>query len=284
MTAALHAPPFRLCVMGRAAVLLCMLAAIAVPVLAADCGVPVASAELGTERSQWEERNAQGQRLVREVGTLRHHRLAASLRCAGAEWALAWGLSQGERRYDGLTNTGSTVVTSTGVRTQDMLLSAWLPVQGAWSVGGRMGQAQTQRNLYSTATALGFPESFQHWHAGLGLRFQQPLGDDMLLTATGWLGAGPGGSVRVELPGYAPARLPLGSSRMVALGLELSSPLSLLPKGWRWSGGLHYRREVFSAGDAQVLLKAGQPVGTAWQPESLHRQLRWSVGLSHSFD
>lgn len=283
MLAMLRPPSFRLCAMGRAAVL-GVLAASAMPVQAEYCGAPVASAELGTERSQWEERNAQGQRLVREVGTLRHQRLAGSLRCAGAEWTLAWGLSQGERRYEGLTNTGTTVVTSSGVRTQDVLLSAWLPVQGAWSVGGRMGQAQTQRNLHSTATALGFPETFRHWHAGLGLRFQQPLGDDLLFTVIGWLGAGPGGSVRVELPGYAPARLPLGSSRMVALGLELSSPLSMLPKGWRWSSGLSVRHEAFNAGDAQVLLKAGLPSGSAWQPESLHRQLSWSVGISHAFD
>lgn len=261
-----------------------LLACGVVPALAAaHCNAPAASAQTGVESSRWEEHNAQGQRLVRERGTLRQHRLVGHLRCADADWTLAWTLSQGARAYDGQTNTGTPVLSSSGLRAQELQWGVWWPVDGAWALGAQLDWSQTRRELRSTATALGFPERFQHWRTGLGARFQHPVGDRLIVSASGWVGGGPGGDVRVEFPGYAPVNLPLGNSRFSALGLELSAPHMLDTRDWRWSSALVYQRQVFRAGDARVLFKAGQPVGTAWQPASLLQHLRWTVGVHRDF-
>jgi hypothetical protein len=266
-----------------AAALLAAGAAVATARAEEWCGPPAVSVHSGVDRSRWDEYNAAGQRLVRETGALHRHRLAAHRVCAHADWTLAWSFSQGERGYDGQTNKGARVLSSSDLRTHELQLSAWLPMQGAWSLGAQAGWSQTRRELRSTTTALGFPEQFRHWGAELGLRVQQPLGDSLVASASAWVGGGPGGAVRVGLPGYAPVNLPLGSHRTAAVGLALSAPSGSDAQGWRWSGALVVQRQAFRAGEARVLSKAGQAVGTAWQPQSLHQQVRWTVGASHAF-
>ena len=78
--------------------------------------------------------------------------------------------------------------------------------------------------------------------------------------------------------------LPLGSSRLLALGVELGSPTAaLVQPGWSWQLGAAYRHERIGAGGARTLVRNGLPVGSALQPRIVQRHLGASAGATYRF-
>lgn len=249
---------------------------------AMPCGAPALGALAGVERSQWEEFDAQGKSLVRERGTLQIAGLQALARCGAVDWSAQWTRSQGQRGYDGITSTQAPLQTQSQLRAQALGIAAWLPVSGSWAVGSQLGYRQVRRDIASVGNVLGYPERFDYLQAALGVRYQAALGERVRLSASGWLGGGPGGHVKVDLPRADPVTLPLGSSRLLALSLELDGGASAQP-GWSWRAGVLYRREQTGAGDAQALTRNGVTVGAALQPRFVQRHLGATAVLAYRF-
>ena len=249
---------------------------------AVECGAPVLGALVGIERSQWEEFDAQGKSLVRERGSLQVAGLQASGRCGTVDWSAQGSRSQGQRGYDGVTSTQAPLHTQSRLRVQALTMEAWLPVSEGWAAGAQLGYSQIQRDIASAGNALGYPERFDALQAALGVRYQTALGERVRLSASGWLGGGPGGHVKVDLPRADPVTLPLGSSRLMALGLELNGGASAQP-GWSWRAGVLYRREQTGAGDAQAITRNGVTVGAALQPRFVQRHLGTTAVLAYRF-
>ena len=259
-----------------------LLAGLPAAALAGACGTSVLGALAGLERSRWEEFDAQGHSLVRERGTLKTAGLQAAGHCAALDWAAQWSRSQGTRAYDGVTNTQLALQTQSRLRAQAASLSAWLPVGAGWSVGSQIGHRQIRRDIAGSGPVLGYAERFDQLQAALGGRYQTTLGQGVRLTASGWLGGGPGGRVQVDLPQADPVALPLGSSRLLALSLQLEGG-EPLGAGWSWQAGLAYRREQSGAGDARALLRNGVPVGAALQPRIVQQHLGASAAVLYRF-
>ena len=253
-------------------------------VAAADCGAPSLGALAGAERSQWEEFDAQGNSLVREQGTLKVVGLQAAGTCRTVNWSAHWTLSRGERDYDGVTSTQAPFQTQSRLEAQHMAVQAWLPVHLGWSMGSQLGYRHIERDITGKGNVLGYPERFAYWQAALGARYQVALGAQLQLAVSGWAGGGPGGRVRVDLPRADPVTLPLGSSRLLALGVELGSPTAaLVQPGWSWQLGVAYRHERIGAGDPRTLVRNGLPVGSALQPRIVQRHLGASAGATYRF-
>ena len=251
---------------------------------AADCGSPTLGALAGIERSQWQEFDAQGKSLVREQGTLKTTGLQVTGQCHALDWAAHWTLSRGERDYDGLTSTHAPFQTQSHLQAQHLAVQAWLPVRSGWALGSQLGYRHIQRDIAGKGNVLGYPERFGYWQAALGARYQAVLSERVQLAVTGWAGGGPGGRVLVDLPRADPVNLPLGASRLWALGVELGSPVAAAAQpGWSWLVGLAYRHEEIRAGALKALVRNGVPVGTALQPRIVQRHLGGSVGVTYRF-
>lgn len=252
---------------------------------AANCSsLPTLGALAGAERSQWEEFNAQGRSLLREQGTLKTAGLQLAGRCRTVDWAAHWTLGRGDRDYDGMTNTGAPFQTHSRLQAQQLALQGWLPVHAGWALGAQLGYRHIQRDIAGQGSVLGYPERFGYWQAALGARYQVALGAQLQLAVSGWAGGGPGGRVRVDLPRADPVTLPLGSSRLLALGVELGSPTAaLVQPGWSWQLGAAYRHERIGAGGARTLVRNGLPVGSALQPRIVQRHLGASAGATYRF-
>ena len=240
--------------------------------------------EAGVQDSRWRETDAEGRALLHERGTLTatHFALEAS-GCRLGEASLRPALAGGSRHYDGQTSAGNALSTRSDVREQGLTLQAlpwaWGSARSGASVqaGARLRWQRSERDIRSTATALGYPERQQRLQAALVLaaRGTGPL--------PGWhwraelaAGAGPAGRMKVLLPGYDPATLKLGSSRLLQAGLHIGGALA---PGWSWQVGVEHDREQRSAGEPTALRRQGQVVGGALQPATRESATRLAAGL-----
>ncbi|QXL84483.1 hypothetical protein [Comamonas sp. NLF-1-9] len=251
---------------------------------AAGCGAPAWGAVAGLEHSQWQEYAADGSRLLRERGDLALAGLQFDIECEGLQWSAQWLRSQGERSYDGRTNAGVPFQSQTRVRLERLQLQAWWPLQPSWALGARLRQQTLEREIAGRGAVLGYPERYRYWQASIGLRHRQVLASHLDWHVALWLGAGPKGSVRVELPGYDPAVLDLGRSRVLSLELGLQGGARAEQTGWTWNALLAYGREATSAGPNTLLTRLGRPVGaSARQPRFAQQQWQFRAGAAYRF-
>jgi len=249
---------------------------------ASGCDTSAFDALAGAERSRWEEFDAQGKSLVRERGTLKLAGLQASGHCGTIDWTAQWTRSQGPRSYDGFTTRQVPLETRSQLRATALNLAAWLPVTPGWAIGAQLGHRQIDRDIATSGNVLGYPEQFEYLHAALGARYQAALGQRLGLTVSGWLGAGPAGRVRVDLPRADPVTLALGSSRLLALSLQLDGG-ETVQTGWSWQASLNYRREQAGAGTPEALRRNGVTVGAAMQPRVVQQHLGTAANLTYRF-
>ena len=272
--------------------------AVALPgtVQALECGPATLGLSIGREHSRWQEVDASGTPVLTERGGLNHWALAASGHCPAVAWEAQWARSQGQRHYDGQTQTGTPVQTSSQLRVDALTLSGWWPGGAhavatpsspehnrSWAWGARLGWRQTDRRIASTTTAWGYPERFRAWQLALGVRWRVFEADTWRLSATGWAGGGPGGTAQVGLPNADPLTLPLGRNRLLALGLQLDGGAPDRPSAWFWQLRLDVQNEATAAGSAQAVTRNGVPVAVAWMPDIRQQQTVLTAALHRRF-
>lgn len=150
--------------------------------------------EIGTaiRKSAWQERDGRGARLVSERGDLQgvwvraRREIAWSERLRGAV-SLQASLWHGQRDYDGQTNRGQLIATTTAVRESDAQVETELALTGTLVATASLAPTQVHRDLRATAQALGYPERWRWTLAMAGLRWRprQPNGDLALHAAWG---------------------------------------------------------------------------------------------------
>ena len=219
---------------------------------------------------------------MRERGSLR----AAALSLQGQDCAWNWtgpwsatlSAARGQRHYDGQTSNGQALQTRSDLQQTGLVLQA-LPWGGErWRLGARLRWQRVERDIRSTAAAAGYPERFDTVQAALVGRLSgsldaAPLRWELQLA----LGGGPGGRMRLQLPGLDATTLRLGSSRLLQMEARLHGPLA---PAWRWQLALQAGSERAAAGPARALTRNGQIVGGAQQPATRQSALGFSLGLS----
>ena len=248
------------------------------------CEAPVAEASVGTERSRWTEVDSRGHQLVKESGKLRTVSIAAGIPCAGWMFATRLQQAQGARDYDGQSNTGAALQSTSDIKRWRVQLEAMRPLTEALSVGAQLDWTQLDRGIASAGAVLGYPERYRYTQAALGARYALADVAGMRFGVEAWLGGGPGGNVMVLLPGRDAARLKLGASRWAQLGLTLASaePVADIA-GWAWQLRLDLRRETTATGELGTIYRNGLPVGGALQPEFRQTALGLDAALRYRF-
>ncbi|WP_310386709.1 hypothetical protein [Roseateles sp.] len=247
----------------------------------AACGVDAAALSAGAQDSRWNEHDAEGRRLLREQGRLPEAALALSAACGSWSGELSWRHAVGERDYAGLSNRGAAVQTHSSLRMDESTLSVQRPLLGGIKLGLRAQRQATRRELASTGAVLGYPERHRHWVYALGALAEGAAWGESRWRLAAWVGGGPGGRVRIDLPIADPVTLRTGVMRQAELQLQwLSAPWA---EGWRSSLGLRWRGERIGAGDATTLWRQGVAVGGALQPRHELRSAGLEVGVLRTF-
>lgn len=244
-----------------------------------------ASLDAAPWASRWRELDAQGRTLLREHGTLIHAGAQLSgQNCRWGPWSAHFSAEHGDRAYDGQTNSGSALTTSSRLQQQGLVLQ-WLPWgPGPWRLGARLRWHRVDRDIQSTAAASGYPERFDTVQTALVLGLSGPVGHSPIT----WnvqlaAGGGPGGRLRLQLPGYDSARLRLGSSRLLQADAQLQGPLGAGDSRWQWRAGVHFSGDRAGAGPVQAITRNGLLVGGASQPATRQSGLGLTAALVHRF-
>ncbi|MCA0239677.1 MAG: hypothetical protein LCI02_02370 [Proteobacteria bacterium] len=254
------------------------------------------AADAGPLASRWHETGAQGETLVRERGSLQAAALALQGQDCAWRWAGPWSATlsaaRGGRDYDGQTSSGQALQTRSDLQHTGLVLQALPWGDEHWRLGARLRWQRVARDIRSTAAAAGYPERFDTAQAALVGRLSGSLDGSLdrssatapapPLQAAQWelqlaLGGGPGGRLRLQLPGLDPATLRLGSSRLLQFEARLHGPLA---PAWRWQLALQAGSERAAAGPLQALTRNGQIVGAAQQPATRQSVLGIAIGLA----
>ena len=258
--------------------------------LAAACGqaqacrAPAVEVEAGSERSRWSEYDATGRRLVREVGNLQTAGMGLSADCGGWRWQGRWLHAQGQRGYDGASNNGMALRSTSRIRREEARLQAWWSLDAANELGLEASLTQLHRDIAGAGGILGYPERFSAWRAGLGGRHAWFAmgGTDVAVEA--WLGAGPAGHVDVALPGLDPARLRLGTSVSARVALSVSSAGAAPDAaGWQWRMRLALQQDRTGVGRPQPIYREGAIYGGAVQPRFEQASAAISAAVLYRF-
>ncbi len=235
------------------------------------------------QHSQWQEFNAQGRKLVDESGLL--HRVGLRLEgdCTDWQWAAQWAQASGSRDYDGVSSANQPIQTTSRLRTQQLQLEAWLPVDPRWAWGARLGWTQLHRELASVGNVQGYPEQFRYTQAAVGGRYTLADGGGLRWTVSGWLGGGRGGSLHLQLPNADAARLRLGRSQLAQLGVQLEWAEAVARTGWSWRLGWQMQYEQMQAGPGQAITRNGILVGGAAQPKTRQMGMGLDGALRYRF-
>ncbi|MFT3816998.1 MAG: hypothetical protein QM750_05130 [Rubrivivax sp.] len=197
---------------------------------------------------------------------------------APGPWSATLSAARGERRYDGQTSSGQALRTRSDWQQTGLVLQVLPWGDERWRLGARLRWQRLERDIRSTAAAMGYPERFDAAQAVLvgrlgGRLDAAPLQWDVQLA----LGGGPGGRMRLQLPGLDPTTLRLGSSRLLQLDARLQGRLA---PAWRWQLALQAVSERAGAGPARAITRNGQIVGGAQQPATRQSGLGLSLGLA----
>lgn len=252
---------------------------------AAGCAAPEPGAALWLGHSRWDESDAQGRRLLRESGTLAGARLGLALRCEGWHGEADAGWRGGQRDYRGLSSSGAAIRTHSDIEERRLRVSLWrplLPRSGGsteLALGLRGEWRSLDRELMSVGSVQGYPEQHRHAALALGLTVQQVISSIRTSTSNApagwhwaaelWLGGGPRGTVKVQLPTADEARLRTGRSVFGEAALSLRSAgfaAQARPAGWAHELRLSLRDERIAAGPSAPLWRHGVLVGSASQP------------------
>ncbi len=217
---------------------------------------------------------------MREQGVLTGAAAAASWQCGNTTLLGTLTHVEGTRAYDGQTNRQTPLSTTTRARTDEFMFTGWIPVAPRWELGGQLRYQDTLRDIASTPMALGYPERFAYWQGALGARFQAEVPLALSVRLSGWAGAGPRGRLNVRLPQSDPLTLPLGSSMLAQVRIELA-PSQGEATAWQWQVHATYTRDLLRAGPVRGVTRNGIVLGGASQPRTLQQQAGVGVTLAY---
>ncbi len=248
----------------------------------AGCQAPTPSLDWSASHSRWDEVDAQGQRLLRETGTLQARGLALAMSCGeGWQLAAAFARESGTRAYTGQSSQGQPIRTHSDIDSNTLQASVLRRLSPVWQIGVQADWSELHRELASVGAVQGYAEVHRHAAMAVGVQAEPRAFGDLRWQGSLWLGAGPSGSVAVRLPNADPARLSTGSQRYVDAGFGLLSPLR--PQGWQGRIGFAWRTARIDAGPTTTLWRGPMPVGSAKQPEQRLRDAALQAGLAYRF-
>jgi hypothetical protein len=271
--------------MGRLRGLLVLGALLGTSAMAtAVCRTEAVEAWAGVVQSDWQEYGPTGKTLLTERGQLLQQGLGWRGHCADWHLQLQGTRAQGSRLYQGQTNQGVPVSTTSDIHAASLDAQVWYPVAANWSLGGRLFERATERDLKSVGAVQGYVENFHQSAWAVGLQHQLDTQDWGRWQTRVWHGVGRG-HMHVTLPGMDAARLPLGAMRWWAAQLQWSGCRGAEGTSrWGCDVALNYQSERLERGATQPIYRQGLLRARAYQPSTHQQALGLNVGVQYRFD
>lgn len=250
----------------------------------AVCRTEAVEAWAGVVQSNWQEYGPTGKTLLTERGQLLQQGLGWRGHCADWHLQLQGTRAQGSRLYQGQTNQGMPVSTTSDIQAASLDAQVWYPVAANWSLGGRLFERATERDLKSVGAVQGYVENFHQSAWAVGLQHQLDSQDWGRWQTRVWYGVGRG-HMHVTLPGMDAARLPLGAMRWWAAQLQWSGCRGAEGTSrWGCDVALNYQSERLERGATQPIYRQGLLRARAYQPSTHQQALGLNVGVQYRFD
>lgn len=250
----------------------------------AVCRTDAVEAWAGVVQSDWQEYGPTGKTLLTERGQLLQQGLGWRGYCADWHLQLQGTRAQGSRLYQGQTNQGVLVSTTSDIDAASLDAKVWYPVSANWSLGGRLFERATERDLKSVGAVQGYVENFHQTAWAVGLQHQLDTQDWGRWQTRVWHGVGRG-HMHVTLPGMDAARLPLGAMRWWAAQLQWSGCRGAEGTSrWGCDVALNYQSERLERGATQPIYRQGLLRARAYQPSTHQQALGLNVGVQYRFD
>lgn len=250
----------------------------------AVCRTDAVEAWAGVVQSDWQEYGPTGKTLLTERGQLLQQGLGWRGHCADWHLQLQGTRAQGSRLYQGQTNQGVLVSTTSDIDAASLDAQVWYPVSANWSLGGRLFERATERDLKSVGAVQGYVENFHQTAWAVGLQHQLDTQDWGRWQTRVWHGVGRG-HMHVTLPGMDAARLPLGAMRWWAAQLQWSGCRGAEGTSrWCCDVALNYQSERLERGATQPIYRQGLLRARAYQPSTHQQALGLNVGVQYRFD
>lgn len=236
---------------------------------------------VGVVDSQWREKTPEGVTHVKEGGQLQFSATALTASHPLVDVTIRHVQLRGHRLYEGVTNQGHAATSMSEVRSGTLGLSVLKKVSPTWTFDAAIDRVSMQRDIRSTAMAVGYPERYKYTMGTLGIQHQLGLFSGLDLHTHLSVGRSFDEGLLVSLPGFDPAQMKMGLGRTTGISWQLVKSFS--DSKWRASLKLGYVKDEFKAGDAITLFKGGRIAGSAQQPAWHHAATQLSAKVSYDF-
>ena len=236
---------------------------------------------VGLVDSQWREKTPEGVIHVKESGRLHVAATALTASHRSVEVTVRHVQLWGNRIYEGVTNQGQGATSMSEVRSSTLGLSSLKRIDPSWTFDAAIDRVSMQRDIRSTATAVGYPEHYKYTMGKLGIQNQLSLANGLHLYTHVSHGRSFDERLLLNLPGFDPAQIKLGYGRTTGISWRLVKSFPDLK--WQASLKLGYEKDEFKAGDVVTLFKGGRIAGSAQQPAWHHATTQLSAKISYHF-
>ena len=235
----------------------------------------------GQASSRWQERDASGALLVSERGQLPQIQFGLEGACDLWRWRLETARAQGSRHYQGRSNTGAAISSSSDVSAISASLVVLHPLTSAWSAGLRADTRQMDRTLQGVGPVLGYPETFLQHRLGVVVQYDHDTGAWGRWQWRASQSHDLSGQLRIHLPGMDPAVMPLGASIVRSTDLRWTGCRDRILAGWQCSVKLAYQMERMSEGDVVPIYQNGRLKAAAHQPATFQQNTSLMLALTY---
>lgn len=236
---------------------------------------------VGVVDSQWREKTPGGFTHVKEGGQLQFTSTALIASRSLVDVTIRHVQLRGHRLYEGVTNQGQGSTSMSEIRSSALGLSVLKWVSPSWAFDAAIDRVSMQREIRSTALAVGYPERYEYTMGKVGIQHRLSLVRGLDLYTHLSLGRSFDEWLWLSLPGFDPAKMKMGHGRTTGISWQLVKSFS--DSKWKASLKLGYVKEEFKAGDAITLFKSGRIAGSAQQPAWHQTGTQLSAKISYDF-
>lgn len=236
---------------------------------------------VGVVDSQWREKTPDGVTHVKEGGQLQFAATVLTASHPLVDVTVRHLQLRGHRLYEGVTNQGHSATSMSEVRNGTLGLSVLKRASPSWTFDAAIDRVSMQRDIRSTAMAVGYSERYEYTMGTLGIQHQLGLLSGLDLLTHLSIGRSFDEGLLVSLPGFDPAQMKMGQGRTTGISWQLVKYFS--DSKWRASLKLGYVKDEFKSGDAITLFKGGRIAGSAQQPAWHHAATQLSAKVSYDF-
>lgn len=255
-------------------------AALYVPLFsfAAVCDITTTDVAVGriSKGSEWREWLESGKLLLSESGRLPGAVASLAWRCDAWILALEGEYLDGMRDYDGRTQTGVPVLSTSAITEQYTHMQLEYALADEWSVLGRWSDGRVDRNIASVGNTQGYPEQYAWKVVALGLQWKKRWDAHHLGIAL-WHGRSTDAAMSLYFPGYDALQFSTGELTQQTLAVQWRMYLDAA-----WYVQADFRQQATSMAQSAnaTLTRNGVPLGTVYQPRvtMVDSPLTFSVG------